>query len=748
MKKNLMFFAVLAAVVFLCLPACDSGSGTNAEYIIDPTPSPAPPIPPTSDVGSIPPPTDLQLLEGSETEEGFTVHFAPPVSAGTASYGYELSLNASAIYDGGNPDTLPTVVVSDYAGSDSTLLGRKQAVITGLKSGSIYNAFVRAASGKMKRSLWINLDPAPMVSGTTTVPTDGSPFTPPTDPNDPYYTGYNLAALEVYYPSDDSKANNLLTGFSPNSTNYSFEAGLNKTQVTFWPRTEYPLATTTITTPAGTFSTGMPITVPSGKSLDITITVFAEDGIHTKPYTVTVNSYSANHKIFGGTITGKGAYTPTKVILTNSVTNGNPQSINVETGNPTVWAGGVPLTFTPASFVVELVDSNGKTYQARAIANTFGSAGKQDIELALDGIGLAVFNPVEMQAIAGTGNYTLANDIDLSQGWSPPTIFSGKLFGNGHTVKNLILDKPDGDTGMFRSLDIGALISDVTIEASTAAGFQLNGSNHFGAIVGFINTTTTGGITFDNVTVRGKLDLGAVDNGYLLVGGLVGEVYNNSKATVLIKNCVSDLDIIANLGNHSDNYRSFGGFIGRAESTSVTIQNCYSTGDIDIATANNTGTLFAGGIIAWVNHDVSNIVIDNCYASGKMKVTRAGGTVYVGGLVGHYGTTNAASFIKNSAALNSAVYGGTANANVNRIAGYVANTSRLSNNIALTSMLVGSASVSGGALNDINGLDKAANAINAALFTSTLNWDGTAVWDLSGVNGASNPPRYPVLRQK
>jgi hypothetical protein len=260
------------------------------------------------------------------------------------------------------------------------------------------------------------------------------------------------------------------------------------------------------------------------------------------------------------------------------------------------------------------------------------------------------------------------------------------------------------------------------------------------------------------------------------VGGLIGELSQFKE--ILIENCVSELNITADLGDDANQFNAFGGFLGKewnsAGRCKLTIRNSYATGNINVtgSFSNNVDNphVFAGGFIGdeCSNNTTTNILIEKCYAAGNISIASLPMTTVhdnymrgTGGFIGmiwrRSGTNNVT--IKNSAAVGSSVIlnplsGGNATVNdSSRFAGYAIITNNnvtFENNIANNGMLVGdgtsthsddSTDAQGttkwgrGVANDANGLKK------VATWTTGLGWDST-VWDFSGLSQG----KWPTLR--
>ncbi|MCK5024511.1 MAG: hypothetical protein KAR56_02730, partial [Thermoplasmata archaeon] len=209
-----------------------------------------------------------------------------------------------------------------------------------------------------------------------------------------------------------------------------------------------------------------------------------------------------------------------------------------------------------------------------------------------------------------TADYTLANDIDLSDITNPASMwgtslvggegfysigtstdrFHGSLDGQGHIIADLFINRPSTDyIGLFGYMEFaGTTLTNIGLINNNVTGSYYVGGLVAHSIGGPVtNCYTTGTST-------------AINN---WVGGLVGR--NDAPLT----NCYAT-------GNVSG-AGSVGGLTGY--NYYGEILNCYATGDIS-----GTGD-DVGGLIG----DNRNIV-SNCYATGNVI-----GNDYVGGLTGY-----------------------------------------------------------------------------------------------------------------
>lgn len=267
-------------------------------------------------------------------------------------------------------------------------------------------------------------------------------------------------------------------------------------------------------------------------------------------------------------------------------------------------------------------------------------------------------------------HYELGGDIDAAEtaqwndgrGFDPvgPTessAFTGSLDGNGFTIANLTIDRPDTRrVGLFGVLnesevrdltltdatvtgleDTGSVAGELysgTIEGVTASG-TIEGDSHIGGIVGASvrRFPEVGPATIENVTVSGTVDGESA-------GGVVG--FNSDEGTV------RDADADATVTGAGTN----GGLVG---SNSGTITDVTASGSVDgtgdrtgglvgsnrspgevtnaVATGDVNGADATGGLVGVNGPDPafqeSNALIENVSASGAVE-----GANRTGGLVG------------------------------------------------------------------------------------------------------------------
>ena len=190
--------------------------------------------------------------------------------------------------------------------------------------------------------------------------------------------------------------------------------------------------------------------------------------------------------------------------------------------------------------------------------------------------------------------------------------FSGKFYGNGHTISNLDFSENYGKTeypsfGFFSEV-YGAEISGLTIQG------KLNVSNS-----GYVYFGTVAGVAADSKISDCASNVSFTDTDKYINGtvALCGYAIN------------STIEYCQNKGDFSitQDVTSFqmGGIVGLAQNS--TVQYCANTGDL------TSWTPCTGGIVGQL---IQNSKVINCYSTGKM-VPLGNGITDFGGIAGIVG---------------------------------------------------------------------------------------------------------------
>ena len=190
--------------------------------------------------------------------------------------------------------------------------------------------------------------------------------------------------------------------------------------------------------------------------------------------------------------------------------------------------------------------------------------------------------------------------------------FSGKFYGNGHTISNLDFSENYGKTeypsfGFFSEV-YGAEISGLTIQG------KLDVSNS-----GYVFFGTVAGAAVDSKISDCASDVSFMDT----------NIYINGTAALCGYAINSTIEHCQNKGNFSittdTTSLKMGGIVGLAQNS--TVQYCANTGDM------TSWTPHTGGIVGQL-YQGSKII--NCYSTGKM-IPLGHGTTNFGGIAGTVG---------------------------------------------------------------------------------------------------------------
>jgi len=323
--------------------------------------------------------------------------------------------------------------------------------------------------------------------------------------------------------------------------------------------------------------------------------------------------------------------------------------------------------------------------------------------------------------------FSLEADIDLApwlaennpyEGWQPigteSSPFKGTFNGNGHTISNLAINRPETDNvGLFGYV-VGCNIYNITFHRCA-----ITGNDYVGGIVGYVGYEASiskcvvygvitgndniGGIaggTDQAMTISTCLSNASI-KGDTNIGGIVGTTSFYAK----VEQCVSSSRIIGK--------KSVGGIAGGDHGH---YNNCYTCGKMI------EGTEEVGGIMGDASGS-SNIV--KCYSQTSL----IAGNINIGGLAGS--ASSSYSYIQSSVAINELL---VANSKMNRICpskyyGGEQGTSNENKAWVLTKMLVNDEEQK-----PVEGLADGTNiGLSALKLKATyqgLGWDFDDVWEI------------------
>jgi len=254
---------------------------------------------------------------------------------------------------------------------------------------------------------------------------------------------------------------------------------------------------------------------------------------------------------------------------------------------------------------------------------------------------ILISTPGELAAIGGAESagrtFELANDIVLTEAWTPIEGFLGTLDGNGHAIRNLFVSEENMyDVGLFGILGEWGNPSDKIIENLgvyiSSQGLDARSTSEL-TVGGLAGRLRNGRLHIRNSYVVG--DISGTSNDDVFIGGLIGSVDINARITIsgssdstAIKD---DDDVVVDIVSGSvtvtnpDNvvFGVTGGLVGSV-SGSINISNSFSKNNV-------SSTNVAGGMIGFICPN-GNARISNSYAAGNVEASNNFG--YAGGLVG------------------------------------------------------------------------------------------------------------------
>ncbi|MGI4849046.1 MAG: filamentous hemagglutinin N-terminal domain-containing protein [Janthinobacterium lividum] len=300
---------------------------------------------------------------------------------------------------------------------------------------------------------------------------------------------------------------------------------------------------------------------------------------------------------------------------------------------------GAAVLFDPASRVVGKAVTLYTTPPSYAVPTDYSPfVSAQNLTTWLWLSNLADLQAVNTNPASLAQNYALSRSIDASDsavmnggaGFLPigsvSTPFSGNFDGNGFTIFNLTINRPEPTTaqaiGLFGNVKgpSGTLISNLGLSNANITGATLG----TGALAGDLDTTgVVNSHVLANSTVTGNQYTGG------LVGNLKGNIERSySEATVkgvdytggLAGNASGNLDQTYSTGPVTGN-QVLGGLVGQylgGPLAPAGIRNSYSTSTV-------AGNAFVGGLIG-----LNDGTVDNVYSASTLLT----GNFFVGGLIG------------------------------------------------------------------------------------------------------------------
>gem|GEM_PF-1909111 len=237
-----------------------------------------------------------------------------------------------------------------------------------------------------------------------------------------------------------------------------------------------------------------------------------------------------------------------------------------------------------------------------------------------------------------SAQYVVTNSFTVT-GHTPIDPFTGKFYGNGHTVTIQDFGSTGAYMGLFGDTN-NAVIRDFTLvyDSDTPALHNIvtipanSNTQYLGSVAGRIQGTTE----ISNIITRGSLETEELDIANTkFLGGITGYMATTAK----IANCRAGMDFTCITGNPFE--VRFGGLIGGCGTQSgsgisghIGIDAINVTGKLSFEHKNTSGYIFTGGVVGRLQ---SQITVNDVEFSGAIMVTRSDNSTfvsYIGGFAG------------------------------------------------------------------------------------------------------------------
>ena len=238
--------------------------------------------------------------------------------------------------------------------------------------------------------------------------------------------------------------------------------------------------------------------------------------------------------------------------------------------------------------------------------------------------------------------------------------FTGKFYGNGHTIKNFTLISLSSNnevySGFFGYVK-GAEIYGLKLENVTSNSSQSNEYNHnyFGFIASYAEGSKIANCAVEKTCTA---SLTKTNFGSFSVGGIVGKAVNSN-----VSFCSSLSNITASYTNvkYASGFNSLryymGGIAGEAITTKLPnevneekinitkFSNCYFSGNLNsniTSTTNDRLTVYTAGIVAYVNYQLNEFSLNYCFVNSTItsNVNAPNVEQATAGIVAHGATSN------------------------------------------------------------------------------------------------------------
>jgi hypothetical protein len=243
----------------------------------------------------------------------------------------------------------------------------------------------------------------------------------------------------------------------------------------------------------------------------------------------------------------------------------------------------------------------------------------------------------------------LANDINISGSWKPIEDFRGTLDGRGYVISGLhTFSSQNGHSaGLFGVISSGdVVIRNLGVRGSIRADARTTSSRVQFSAGGLIGRVSRGNVLIENCFFDGNIDVQTRIVDWVSAIQSVGSILTFTPGLNSIISLISGEALAAILANNS--YAYAGGLIGLVDgNASVTINNSYTTGNVYAFASTlriyryRDSHAHVGGLVGYKHSSRSStLTINNCYSTSNImadsaKVVFSAKHLYAGGLIGY-----------------------------------------------------------------------------------------------------------------
>ena len=214
---------------------------------------------------------------------------------------------------------------------------------------------------------------------------------------------------------------------------------------------------------------------------------------------------------------------------------------------------------------------------------------------------VVIKNYADLKAFAAvaaetTANVVLANDIEITEAWTPIEGYAGTVIGHGYAIKGLTAPLFGTTSASFKGLHLEGV------------NIVETANPNVGALARTIVATDTVKPVVENCSASGTIQVNCTsyqlsgDDKYspFAIGGVVGHI-KGADLNGVVSNVALDVDQILATSNKTKVFMSVGGVVGYVNNYSETVlsnlANCESKGNIDIHEVSYTTVSYDAGLV-------------------------------------------------------------------------------------------------------------------------------------------------------